>query len=124
MDIGHTVSLILGILGVAGAVVGSLLASMGKKEDQKLAAKQQSFDQLLDLAQTRAVEIDRLSAALTELHAATDARIERQRERCQAVTDGLMRAIESQPGNRITDDAIRTLTEHREDDHPGSADRS
>ena len=78
---------------------------------------------MLDLAQTRAVEIERLSAALADLHAASEARADRQGQRCKLVTDALVRALDAHPASRSKDEALQMLTEHREDDHPEERER-
>lgn len=117
----------ISLLTIAGTVLATVLTRKGKRDDDRREVRQQWFNEMAELAETRREEIERKDAQLAALHAQYEGRFDRQLARCRATTDSLIKAIaelRSSPTGPAADRALRQLAEHREDDHPVAADGS
>lgn len=122
-------SAFLTALSIGAAWFASWLARRGKKEDTRISERGQAFDELLQLADRRLVEITRLTterdAAVIErerIRTAWEDKFDRQTSRCRVITEPLVTALkhlqEQAPGARAeASDALRSLAEHDERDH-------
>lgn len=110
-------------LAILGTWFGTWLARKGKREDNRIEQNNQSFGQLLSLADARLAEIQRLSAELERVRTSWEARWDRQMRRCRKVTDSLadaIRVLQRQiPGatQPTAEAALQALEEHELDDH-------
>lgn len=132
------VSSLLTALGIFGTLLGLWLARRGKREDNKRAETQQTFDQLQAIADSREQEIIRKDSELTRLTGQRDAayteverlrstweeRWDRQMGRCRTITAALVKAVSElreaagpAAGDLKVEEAVQALQDHNTRDH-------
>lgn len=124
---GEVTSALLTATMIFAGLFGTWLARKGKREDNKIAAANQTLIEIRALAEERRIEIVSIRGELTaeriahqETRDREEKRWDRQMKRCRIVTDNLVNALAerwAEKGQEKRDQALRDLEQHNFEDH-------
>jgi hypothetical protein len=121
---------LLALLTIFSTWLATILARRGKREDNRIALDNQSFEHMRNLAAERLVEINRLRAERDSVNAEKErmneyweGRVDRQNSRCRKTTDALVHAFDAMrtqsagEAAREAAAAMQLIDEHNQDEH-------